>query len=402
MNIKKILFVLFISISTGSVFAQKDGYWDKERAFKKEIVVSARDRIIIKTDDLPVGTTEVVFRITLLDENQQMASSLVSVLKSIPDPSGISQGSAGAVLLLSKISGEDKCKYAIFSNADLAALYKKNGDTDKACLEQEEPVSKDAKRISIDKSLCISSNSNAMWFGFESKNWIMNQKIVLEVVPWVNTRLSTGWTLENRKFIISQCKTSDLAKKIINSDDFCVCVMNKIQKEYKFQEFQKLLAAEKSKAYKDFGNACFNETGAANAISSDSRTQAADLIKQGKYGDAIAKLSVIVVNGKATAMDYNNLGNAYIMTKQYAKAIKFLKEGEKLDDSELLIQMNLAHAYLLNNDLKSAKPIYKKYQSQNVTDSLSWTQKVKLDFETFKKAGLPSDDFDKVLKLFED
>ena len=401
MNLKKIVLLLFISISTTSVFAQKDGYWDKERAFNKEIVVSARERIVVKTEDLPVGTTEVVFRITLLDQNQQMANSLVSVLKSIPDPTGISQGSAGAVFLVSKISGDDKCKYAIFSNAASAAEYKKSGDTDNACFLQEEAVSKDAKRLSIDKSLCLLPNSNAMWFGFESKNWIMNQKIVLEVVPWVNNRLSSGWTLENRKLVINQCKTSDLAKKIINSDDFCVCVLNKIQKEYKFQEFQKLLPIEKTKTFKDYGNACFNETGASEKIYADLRTQATDLAKQGKYGEAINKLSVIVVHGKPNATDYNNLGYAYLVTKQYAKAVKFLKEGEKLDESELLIQMNLAHAYLLNKDFRSAKPIYKKYQSQNVNDSLSWAQKVKLDFETFKTAGLPSNDFDRVLRLLE-
>ena len=401
MNLKKIVLLLFISISTTSVFAQKDGYWDKERAFNKEIVVSARERIVVKTEDLPVGTTEVVFRITLLDQNQQMANSLVSVLKAIPDPTGISQGSAGAVFLVSKISGDDKCKYAIFSNAASAADYKKSGDTDNACFLQEEAVSKDAKRLSIDKSLCLLPNSNAMWFGFESKNWIMNQKIVLEVVPWVNNRLSSGWTLENRKLVINQCKASDLAKKIINSDDFCVCVLNKIQKEYKFQEFQKLLPIEKTKAFKDYGNACFNETGASEKIYADLRTQATDLAKQGKYGEAINKLSVIVVHGKPNATDYNNLGYAYLVTKQYAKAVKFLKEGEKLDESELLIQMNLAHAYLLDKDFRSAKPIYKKYQSQNVNDSLSWTQKVKLDFETFKTAGLPSNDFDRVLRLLE-
>ncbi|WP_281299179.1 tetratricopeptide repeat protein [Flavobacterium limnophilum] len=401
MNINKILFILLISFSVNPIFAQKDGYWDKERAFRKEIVVSARERIVIKTEDLPVGTTEVVFRITLLGQNQEMAGSLVSILKSIPDPTGISQGSAGAVFLLSKISGDDKCKYAIFSNAASAAEYKKSRDTDNACFVQEEAVSRDAKRLSIDKSLCLLPNSNPMWFGFESKNWVMNQKIVLEVVPWVNNRLSSGWTLENRKLLINQCKASDLAKKIIPSDDFCVCVLNKIQKDYKFQEFQKLLPIEKTKAYKDYGNACFGETGASDKVYFDLRTQAADLAKQGKYGEAIDKLSVIVVNGKPTATDYNNLGNDYLMTKQYAKAIKFLKEGEKLDDSELLIQMNLAHAYLLNKDFRSAKPIYKKYQSQNVNDSLSWTQKVKQDFETFKTAGLPSNDFDRVLRLLE-
>jgi hypothetical protein len=43
---------------------------------QQKIVVSARDRIVIKTDDFPVGTTELIYRITLLDDNQQMANSL--------------------------------------------------------------------------------------------------------------------------------------------------------------------------------------------------------------------------------------------------------------------------------------------------------------------------------------
>ena len=106
MNLKKIALFLLTTISYSS-FAQKDGYWDKERATTKEIIVSARDRIVLKTEDLPVGTTEIVYRITLLDENQQMTNSLISVLKAIPDPTGISQGSAGAVFLMSKISGDD-------------------------------------------------------------------------------------------------------------------------------------------------------------------------------------------------------------------------------------------------------------------------------------------------------
>ena len=402
MNRKKIFLLLLISLSFEFIFAQQDGYWDKERATTKEIVVSARDRIVVKTEDFPVGTTEVVYRITILNENQQLANSLVSVLKSIPDPTGISQGSAGAVFLLSKISGDDKCKYAIFSNEIVATEYKESGNAKKACFVQQEAISKDAKRLSLDKSTCLYANSSAMWFGFESKNWIMNQKIILEVVPWVNNRLSRGWTLENRKLIINLCKADDLAKKIPNSDEFCVCVLDKVQKEYKFQEFQKLLSIEKSKVFKDFGKACFNETGASNVIYLDLRNQASDLAKQGKYGDAISKLQSIVVDGKATVLDYNALGYAYIITKQYGKAIKFLKQGEMLDNSELLLQLNLAHAYLLNKDFKSAKSIYKKYQSQNVTDGLGWTQKVKLDFETFEKAGLPNADFERVLRLFED
>lgn len=398
----KYFIVLFLFLFTvNTVFSQKDGYWDKTRATTEEITVSARDRIIIKTQDFPEGTTEVVYRITLLDKNQQMAGSLVSVLKAIPDPTGISQGSAGAVFILSKISGDDKCKYAVFSSADLAAKYKVNGKTDDACLVQDTPVSKDAKRLSTDKSACMQSNSGNLWFGFESKNWIMNQKIILEVVPWVDNKLSRGWTLENRKAIIDQCKTSNLAQKMTNSDDFCVCILDKIQSKYKFKEFQKLLTVERAKAFKDFGNSCFGESSLSKSEYDDLRKQATVLAKQGKQGEAIIKLTTIINDGKAVALDYNAIGNSYLLTKQYGKAIKFLKEGEKLDNTELLIKLNLAHAYLLNEDYSSAKAIYKEYQSQNVTDSLSWTQKVKQDFTAFKKAGIASNDFERILKLMD-
>lgn len=401
MNRIKGIFLLVTALAFQTSFSQKDGYWDKTRATTEEITVSARDRIVIKTQDFPEGTTEVVFRITLLDKNQQMAGSLVSVLKAIPDPTGISQGSAGAVFILSKISGDDKCKYAVFSSADLASKYKENGKTADACLVQDTPISKDAKLLSADKSACMKLNAGNLWFGFESKNWIMNQKIILEVVPWVDNKLSRGWTVENRKAIIDQCKTSNLAQKMTNSDDFCVCILDKIQSKYTFKEFQKLLAVERAKAFKDFGNSCFGESSLSKSVYDDLRKQATGLTKQGKHGEAIVKLTTIINDGKATALDYNTIGSSYLLTKQYGKAIKFLKEGEKLDNAELLIKLNLAHAYLLNDNFSSAKAIYKKYQSQNVTDSLSWTQKIKQDFEAFKKVGIQNKDFERVLKLID-
>jgi tetratricopeptide (TPR) repeat protein len=161
------------------------------------------------------------------------------------------------------------------------------------------------------------------------------------------------------------------------------------------------LTVERAKAFKDFGNSCFGETSLSKSVYDDLRKQAAVLAKQGKQGEAIMKLTTIINDGKATALDYNAIGNSYLLTKQYGKAIKFLKEGEKLDDSELFIKLNLAHAYLLNNNYSSAKAIYKEYQYQNVTDSLSWTEKVKLDFEAFKKMGIQNDDFERVLKLMD-
>ncbi|MEO8532899.1 MAG: hypothetical protein ABI441_04080 [Flavobacterium sp.] len=398
MALKK-TFLLFL-LTSFYVSAQKDGYWDKERATTREIIVSARDRITVNTEDLPVGTTEIVYRITLLDKNQEMTNSLVSMLKAIPDPYGIGQGSAGAVFLMSKISGDDQCTYSIFTSNENAKKYVSDGKIDTACFAQVEPVSKDAKRLSLDKSSCLKENTTTIWFGFESKNWLLNQKIVLEVVPWVDTKLNRGWNQDNKNEIISLCKTSTMAQKMANSDDFCVCILNKIMKQYRYSEFQKLLAIEKTKVYKDFGNACYNDVDISKNVYNDLRTQISALIKKQKYNEAIPKLNTIINDGKATAVDYSSIGYCYILTKQYAKAIKSLKEGEKLDDTELLVKLNLAHVYLLSDDYSAAKSIYKKYQNQNVTDSLSWTDKTKLDFETFQKAGIKSEDYERVLKLF--
>lgn len=399
MNLKKIALFLFITISY-STYAQKDGFWDKERATTKEIIVSARDRIVMKTEDLPVGTTEIVYRITLLDENQKMANSLVSLLKSIPDPTGVSQGSAGAVFLMSKISGDDTCTYALFTSSENAKKYIDDGKTDKACYAQADALSKDAKRLSLDKSSCLTQNTTTIWFGFHSKNWLLNQKVVLEVVPWVDTKLNRGWNQDNKNEIISLCKTSTMAQKMANSDDFCVCILEKIMKQYRYTEFQKLLAIEKTKVYKDFGNSCYKDVDISKNVYNDLRVQASALIKSQKYNEAIQKLNTIINDGKASALDYSSIGYCYILTKQYGKAIKFLKEGEKLDDTELLVKLNLAHVYLISDDYSEAKAIYRKYQTQNVTDSLSWKEKTKQDFTIFEKAGLPSKDFDKILKLY--
>ncbi|WP_306783636.1 tetratricopeptide repeat protein [Flavobacterium poyangense] len=400
MTLKKIVLVV-LGCFFSNIYAQKDGYWDKERATTKEFLVSAGDRFTVNTEDFPVGTTEVVYRITLLDKNQEMANSLVSLLKAIPDPYGIGQGSAGAVFLMSKISGDDQCTYSIFTSNENAKKYVTDGKTSTACFAQVQPVSKDAKRLSLDKSSCLKENTTTIWFGFESKNWILSQKVVLEVVPWVDTKLNRGWNQDNKNEIISSCKTSTMAQKMANSDDFCVCILNKIMKQYRYSEFQKLLPIERSKVYKDFGAACFNDVAISKNVYNDLHKQIASLIKQQKYNEAIPKLSTIINDGKATALDYASIGYCYILTKQYAKAVKFLKEGEKVDDTELLVKLNLAHVYLLSDDYSAAKAIYKKYQNQNVTDSLSWTDRTKLDFASFQKAGIKSEDYDRILKLLE-
>ena len=396
-------FFFYFLLLSFSLSAQETGYWDKTRVTTKEISLAAGDRISIKSEDFPKGTTEIIYRITLLDDNQQLASSLVSLLKSVPDPSGVSQGSAGAVLLMSKISGDDKCTYALFSSEENAKKYKDSGKVENSCFNQTTPLSKEAKLLSIENSKCLKANAQNIWFAFESQNWLMKQKIVLEIVPWVDTKLSKGWNQENKKSILDLCKTSDLAELMGNADDFCVCILDQFTKKYTFPEYQKLLAVEKSKAYRDFGAKCLSNTTENQSILNSIRVNSFQYFQKKNYEKAIRLLQVgLIDKGNGKVMDYNALATYYIYSKQYGKAIKYLKEAEIMDTSELLVQLNLAHAYLLNNQFGEAKAIHKKYKNQNVSAAENWNFRTKADFEEMKQAGINSEDFERILKLLQE
>lgn len=396
----KRLFVLLVFASPNFLSAQADGYWDNARATTREIVVGAGDRIVVKTEDFPIGTTELAYRVTLLDENQQMASSLVSILKAIPDPSGISQGSAGAVFLMSKISGDDKCTYAAFPTSALATKYEQTGKPDGACLVQSEPVSKDARLLSPNKMACL--KTNALWFGFESHNWVFKEKIVLEVVPWVDNKKSRGWNDEAKNAVLELCKTSGLAGLMLHPDDLCLSILDKFRNGYTYSEYQKMSAAEKSKAYRDFGNACLDPKTADQSLLATVRNDAYQHFRNKAYDKAIDLLTnAIVDRGNARAKDYYALGTYYLFSRQTSKALDAFRKGEKLDPSELLIQLGIANAYLVSGDFSAAKEIHKKYRTENVSAKKSWIDQAKEDIDALQKAGIQSDDFDRMLKYLK-
>lgn len=388
---------LFLLTFSAAVFAQVDGYWDKERAFSKEITVTAHERQLVAVDELPAGTTELVYRITLLDDNQKTTSSLISVLKAIPDPTGISQGSAGALVLLSKIAGDDQCTYALFSSADDAKNYKQSGSTKKACWAQPTPVSKDARRLTVSSTACLASQS--IWFGFESANWIMNQRIWVEVVPWVDTKLSSGWTSETKKEIISTCSSTELAKQLAPSQAYCGCVLERLTAKYTYTEYTKLLAAEKAKAFTENSATCFVETNGEATRYANQQVALSKLIEQQKYGEAIKQSVLLLESPKATATDYATAAWLYVITKQYEKAVLYAQQAVAKDPTDLTAQVSLAHAYLFHDEFHRAKAIYKQFQSQNVHEGLSWKSKIEQDFARFSAAGLPTDNCKRVLRI---
>ncbi len=395
----KLLYFVFAFFFSTSFFAQKDGFWDKERATTKEIKLSAGKRTLIKAEDLPVGTTEFVYRITVLDENQKLTSSLVSVLKAIPDPTGISQGTAGAIHLTSAISGDDKCTYALFQEANAANLFLKEGTTDRACWEQKEKVNKDAKLISS-SSLCLTNLPN-LWFGFESQNWVMNQKIVLEVVPWVDYKASRGWDKTTKNEILDIAEKSDVAKILTYKAAFLATFIDLVTTKYKYSEFKQLLPVEKTKMIETISDESLLKSGKINDYLKDYNIHIRRLSLT-KPEDAIKQLQHLITERKlGKENEFDLLGVLYLRTKQYQKAEDYIVKAIAMNKNEIKFQLHLAHVYLVTDRVSEAKSIHKKYKDQNISVDTSWVKATKQDFDNMKQVGLPSENFNKILRIIE-
>jgi len=392
-----VLFLLFSAFS----FAQQNGYWDNQRATSKEISLSAGKRILIKSEDLPIGTTEFVYRISLLNESQKLSSSLVSILKAIPDPTGFSQGAAGAVFLTSSISGNDKCTYAIFSTAEGANVYFKDENVDLACLVQKEKVTKDTKLIALKNSKCL-DNIPYLWFGFESKNWVMNQKIVLEIVPWVDNIASRGWNVEAKNKLINFAKKFPVAINLKNKEAFYANFLELVSSKYTNTEFNNLLPIEKNKVIESFTEESLKKSGEVNVFNDTFREKSLKEFNNGNYQEAIKIIQVDIFNkNRATYKDYGILGDYYLFTKQFTKAEETYNKGLRLQPSEINFYLNLAHVYLFTDRISEAKELHKKYKNESLFTGNTWEKQVQIDFKKFEKHKLPTDNFKKILRVLD-
>ncbi len=398
LKMKKIFILLLI---TQISFAQKDGFWDKERAFTKEIKLLAGNRTLVKIDDLPEGASEFVFRILLIDENGKITTSLASILKAIPDPTGISQGTAGAIFLTNSLSGDDTCIYGIYTSEKAGNQFLKDGKLETACHFSKDAINKDSKVISIKNTKCFENAPN-IWFAFENKNWVFSTKIVLEVVSWVDYSSSRGWNLESKKELVSLGKKLDWYKKSSNQSLFLAQFLESFIEKYKFSEYNQMLALEKSKAIIEVQEIALKKTNQFDSYLNTIRMEAIQLYKNNKVDEAISKIqNEIIFKKAANHIDYGLLGSFYLSSKQFEMAELNLEKAILLDKTDLSHKLNLSYVYLFTNRVSEAKDIHNQYKIQNITSNVSWVNQTKSDFSDFEKNGFPTDNFKKILRILE-
>ena len=395
--IKIFLLLLVAQIS----FAQKDGFWDKERAFTKEIKLSSGNRTLVKIDDLPEGASEFVFRILLIDENGKITTSLASILKAIPDPTGISQGTAGAIVLTNSLSGDDTCVYGIYTSEKAGNQFLKDGKLETACYFKKDPINKDSKVISIKNTNCF-ENAPSIWFGFENKNWVLSTKIVLEVVSWIDYSASRGWNLETKKELLIEAEKVAAVKMVANKNNYLATFLKVFAAKYKYSEYKQLLAIEKMNAMQSIATESLAQSGELQNYLDKIRSAAFDLFKTGKSEEALVLIQKEIIEKKyAKDNDYSALGDIYLFNKQFVKAEEEYKKAIDKNTSELRYQLKLAHVFMFSNKIGEAKDIHKLYKDNNISANKSWIAQTKYDFEDFEKRGFSTDNFKKILRILE-
>ncbi len=400
--LKKLFITLSLINVAFSVAQSKDGYWDNVRTTNETISLKAGEKKVVKTTDFPEGTTEVVYRITMLNDNQKLSSSLVSVLKAIPDPTGISQGAAGAVFLASTISGDDKCKYAIFTDPKISDAFISSGKTNNACLVQSTPVNKEARILKMKSSDCMTLKTQNLYFAIQSDNWVLGEKVILEVVPWVDIKASRGWNSDSKNEIITLSKSLKVYSLLTNKDAFSVAFLEKISEKYTYKEFNNLIPIERSASIELVTEEALKKTGEDKKYFALFRERANAAVNQGKFEDAITIIQSELINkNHAESIDYATLANYYLLSKQFDKSEKVLNEAIAKDTTDINLQLQVAHLYLFTDRLSEAKDIHKKYKEQHINPKTSWIQQTNKDFALFSKCNLPDGNFKKILRILE-
>ncbi len=93
---------------------------------------------------------------------------------------------------------------------------------------------------------------------------------------------------------------------------------------------------------------------------------------------------------------FGTVGWAFLENKNFYEANACLKRGLELHPRSLMIEMNLAHSFLFNNDYAAALKIYTSHLNETVTTDIKWQDMIQSDFVFFNHNGFDKSLMDRV------
>lgn len=392
---KHIILIFAVCLNVGILFAQNKQYWDTTKQFYQKFELPAREKKLIEMN-IPNGTLELVYRISILEINKNISNSLADILGNVPyAPAKIFGGS---INLLSGISGTSKCNYYIFNDKQKANTFISNKNTTSdICYSGEKIVEQYSV---LDFGQPCYKNIKKLYIVIENTNLIEKCFVVFEAIPKIDFMVSRGWNENNKTVFLNNCKNiNSKSNKNINED--CLCVLGKVQEKYSVSEYNKLNIDEKNNIYKNNYNICVNPEKVNLEDYTNQYNKAIDLYNFQKYDSALFIIENLYKTKKEDKDLQHFLGILYLDTKQFTKSLNIMTKLDNEMPDNLAVKIDFAHALLLNNKYEEAKEIYIKHKNENINTEVTWKQQMKEDFERFEQLGINFIKYTKILKLIE-
>ena len=160
---------------------------------------------------------------------------------------------------------------------------------------------------------------------------------------------------------------------------------------------EKLKNGDVNGAITDFNKAVELDPRYANAY----HNRAYAKVKKKQYAAAIEDIQRAIQLDPKNGDYYLSLGWCQLFNRKPREAIvESLKALELAPGNAVVINGNLAHAYLLDNQFDKAKAIYLENKDATLHDGRAFSQSVLDDFKEFQEAGITHPDMEKIKALF--
>ena len=239
--------------------------------------------------------------------------------------------------------------------------------------------------------------------------------VIAKLIPVYNKNRQTNlsneslWSGAKREAIFQEFQSSFEGKLTPSVSEVSMCMLSKLTNNFTPEEFDAKVKSEKEMLASWMKKDCYIETKNEGLEKRMIELEAMklkinELEQNGDFEAEAALAERTAFEFPSTACQKKHI-RALLLSNQLIKAQTLAETLAKNNPEDLVVQLNLAHIYLLSNHYKEAEKQYKKFQKQEIppsegsnTEGVVWEQMVASDFDFFIKNKIYHSSFDNIKK----
>lgn len=204
------------------------------------------------------------------------------------------------------------------------------------------------------------------------------------------------WTADSRSQLQEYCR-SLFAHPSAAVHEVCQCCVQTLTTKHLPSTYLAFNKDEQQQLMIELQTSCSKETGHPDVHERQARIQQLSeeitgLEQLKDYKALLNRFRELEQLGVQTPDVYNSLGWFALLNQRWDLAKTYLGKGLGKDPTNLYLQGNLAHYFLLTGQRQEAEAIYWKYRRKRLAKKLTWRTMVKTDFALFEQLGISNDD----------